>query len=355
MKFKISRHELANIVSKAVRAVAARPAVPVMAGMKLTATGDGLTARGSDYDQTVTATGEANVFEPGEVVVFGRLLADIAKALPQGDVLFELDGNRVNVEAGRAKFQLIALPADEYPGDPVLPETVTELDLDVLETAVSRVAVAATRDQTLPLLTCVNMSAEHGELTMSATDRYRLAVDVLEWDDGEFEALIPAAGLVDAVKVLTGPVRVGVSGRQVAFSTDTESVVLTMFDGDYPPVLRLFPKDTGTSAKVDRDALIGAVKRVSLALERNIPIRLAFTPGSLTVSGGTGDDTQATETLEAAGRDNIETAYNPQFLLDGLANLVPGDVVFDFTEPMKPAVLHQGGAYRYLVMPVRPQ
>lgn len=353
MKFQISKHDLVAALGPVAKALPVRPPVPVLSGVRIAAEDARVEFAGFDYDTSARVTVGADVEVPGTVIVSGRLLADIAKALPAGTIRFWVDGSRVRVEAGAAKFTLLSMPVDEYPPLPVLPGKVGDIAERVFARIVAQAVVAASKDQTLPLMTNVRVRAAGGVLSMTATDRYRLAVAEAEWGGPDFEVLVPAHVLTDVAKSLAGDVSVAVGERVVGFSSNGQTVTSGLSDGDYPPVDRLFPDDFVVRATVDRRALVDAVKRASLVAERNTPVKLTFSEEALTVDAGQGDDSQATETLAAESQDEIVTAYNPQFLLDGL-NAIEGETAkFSFTEPMKPAVLTGADGFRYLLMPIR--
>lgn len=351
MKLTIQRHALSNVLNDLTPGLPSRPMSPILTGVRLVANG-GLEGTATNYDVTITAKTGADVHTPGEVIVSGKLLADIAKTLPNEPVLIESDGSRVTVKAGAAKFVLLSMPSGEFPPAPFTPETVGTIDADVFSHAVKQAASCASGDQTLPLLTCVELHAEGGVLRLSATDRYRLSVANIGFD-AEFTALVPAKVLLDAAKIFTGEINVGVSGTAVSFTSDSADFIARQFEGDYPPVMRLFPKSFESEATVDKGLLTAAVRRVALVAERNTPVILVFSDDGVTITAGQGDDAQASETLDAVVSSPIETAYNPVFLLNALSVIDGDQVRFGFTKGMKPAVLTGDGDFKYLLMPLR--
>ncbi len=345
MKLRVDRDVLAEAVTWTARSVPARPPVPVLAGVRLEAKGGTLVLSSFDYEVSAHCEVPAEVEQEGVVLVSGRLLADIAKSLPSRPVDMEMDGTKVAVTCGAAHFALAAMA----------------------------VSIAASRDETLPLLTSVQMQVEGDRLTLMATDRYRLAVREMTWDSGdkglETTALLKARTLSDVAKSLTstGEVTVALSdsaagSNLIGFEAGGRRTTSLLTDGDYPPVLRLFPESTTIHATVGREELMGAVKRVSLVADRSTPIHMSFTQGALSLDAGTSDDAQASEELVAhlEGED-IQTAFNPGYLLDGLNAITQPYVTLDFTHPSKPAVLTGvsaiGGetdpSFRYLIMPIR--
>ncbi len=373
MRFRVERDVLADAVTWTARSLPTRPPVPVLAGVRIEADTTG-TIQLSSFDYEVSARSQipADVSEPGTVLVSGRLLAEISRALPAKPVDVVLEGTKVVVTCGASRFTLLTMPVEDYPNLPAMPATAGTVDGDELTHAVAQVSVAASRDDTLPLLTGVRVEIEGEKVTLLATDRYRLALRELTWKpaspDISTVALVRARTLSDAAKSLgsAGSVTVALSTGAgvdlIGFEAAGRQTTSLLVDGDYPAVRRLFPDETPIHAVVLTQALADAAKRVALVAERNTPIRLSFTEGQVVLDAGQGDDAQASEALEATlVGDDISVAFNPQFLLDGLSALDTTFVRLSFTHPNKPVEFTGQESlegedlqeYRYLLVPIR--
>lgn len=373
MRFRVDRDVLADAVTWTARSLPTRPPVPVLAGVRLEADTTG-TVQLSSFDYEVSARSQipADVSEAGSVLVSGRLLAEISRALPDKPVDVVLEGTKVVVTCGASRFTLLTMPVEDYPNLPVMPPTTGTVDGDELTHAVAQVSVAASRDDTLPLLTGVRVEIEGEKVTLLATDRYRLALRELTWKpaspDISTVALVRARTLSDAAKSLgsAGSVTVALSTGSgvdmIGFEAAGRQTTSLLVDGDYPAVRRLFPDETPIHAVVGTHALADAAKRVALVAERNTPIRLSFSEGQVVLDAGQGDDAQASEALEATlVGDDISVAFNPQFLLDGLGALSTTFVRLSFTHPNKPVEFtgqesldgEDNPEYRYLLVPIR--
>lgn len=373
MKFRVERDVLADAVTWTARTLPTRPPAPVLAGVRIEADAQGVINLASfDYETSARSEIPAEVAEPGTVLVSGRLLAEISRALPNKPVDVALEGNKVVVTCGASRFTLLTMPVDEYPALPGLPEVSGTVSGDSFTHAVAQVTVAASRDDTLPLLTGVRVEIEGERITLLSTDRYRLALRELTWTPAtpgfSAVALVRARTLNDVAKSLGsgGLVNLGLSTGQgldlVGFEAGGRQTTSQLVEGDYPAVRRLFPDSTPIHAVVATAPLIDAAKRVSLVAERNTPIRLSFSEGQVVLDAGHGDDAQASEALEAVlvGED-IAVAFNPQFLLDGLGALGTDFVRLSFTHPNKPVEFTGQGSldgeddstYRYLLVPIR--
>ena len=371
MRFIVERDALADGVMWVSRSLSARPIMPVLLGVLINADKKGVHLSGYDLETSGKAEVAADVKEEGTVLVSGKLLSDIARALPNKPVTFSLDGNRVSVISGSAKFALPTLSVSDYPNLPELPSETGRLSGDLFAEAVGQVAVAAGKDDSLPVLTGVYVEIEENKLILAATDRYRLAVRELNWDAprASAAALIRARTLNEAAKSLAGVKSVSIAlaaatatERLIGFASEGKVMTSRMLDGTFPPYRHLLPSERSATAVVEVAPFVDSVRRVALVADKTVPLRLAFNPGALTLEAGVGDDAQATEELEIAfDGEALSIAFNPTFLLDGLAAVNSAYVEIAFTGGSKPAVLsgkssadgESDFSYRYLLMPMR--
>jgi DNA polymerase-3 subunit beta len=345
----------------------------VLAGLLVEADKTGLTLSGFDYEVSAQVRVDAQVEEPGRALVSGRLLADISRSLPPQPVSVTTEGPKVLLVCGSARFALLTLPVDEYPTLPELPHVTGTLPSGLLATAVAQVAVAAGRDDTLPVLTGIRVEIEGDTVTLAATDRYRLAVRELTWHPEQpglsAVSLVPARTLADTAKALTGietvsiALSTGTAGEGLmGFEGQGRRTTTRLLEGEFPKYRALLPSESSAVATVDTAVLVEAVKRVSLVAERNTPVRLTFAAEELQLDAGTGEEAQASESLPCTlDGEPLTIAFNPHFLLDGLSAIDAEVTRFSFTAATKPAVITAGGTgeaagpapYRYLLMPVR--
>jgi DNA polymerase-3 subunit beta len=374
VKFRVERDVLAEAVTWVARGLPARPPVPVLAGILLQADEDGtLTLSAFDYEVSARITVAADVAEAGTVLVLGRLLADISRNLPDRPIDVATDGSKVQVTCGSSRFSLLMMPSDDYPTLPSSPEPSGTIDGHVFTQAVAQVSVAADRGDTLPILTGVRVEVEGDRMTLLATDRYRLAMRELHWNptatDASHVVLIPARTLSDTARSLgaSGSIDVALGTAAggdglVGFEAGQRRTTTRLLDGEYPKVSSIFPTSSETESVIRTADLVEAVKRVALVAERNTPVRLRFSEGQVAIEAGTGDDAQASEAVEAVlTGPEIEIAFNPTYLLDGLGAVGTAYSRISFTQPSRPAVLsgqeeadgEADTSYRYVLMPVR--
>ncbi|WP_232677222.1 DNA polymerase III subunit beta [Nocardioides sp. R-C-SC26] len=376
MKFRVERDVFADAVAWAARTLPVRPSTPVLAGLLIEAGPDGLVLSTFDYETSARATLDAEVHEPGSVLVSGRLLADICRSLPAKPLDLTLDGPRASLTCGSARFSLQTMPVDEYPTIPQMPAATGTVPSEVFAHAVGQAVTAAGRDDMLPVLTGVRLEIDGTTLSLLATDRFRLSLRELDWSpstpDVSVAALVPAKVLGDTARSLSagGEVTIalsqtGVGEGLIGFESKTAGGVrrttTRLLDGEFPKVRSLFPNERLTFARVDKATLIDSLKRVSLVAERNTAVQLTFADGVLTLDAGSGDEAQASEAVESTieGED-LTTGFNPQFLLDGLGAIDEPVVELAFTQASKPVVMRgvsddsdHEAVFRYLLMPRR--
>ncbi|MET1043411.1 MAG: DNA polymerase III subunit beta [Microbacteriaceae bacterium] len=376
MKFQVNRDVFSEAVSFAVKLLPQRTTLPILSGVLIEASDSGLTLSSFDYEVSAQTHIDADVQEAGVVLVSGRLLADIASRLPSAPVNFSTDSGRIVVSCGSANFTLLSMPVEEYPTLPQVGGQSGLLPADSFSTAVSQVAVAASRDDVTPVITGVQLEVSENHLSLVATDRYRVAVREIEWDSGDapgeaVTALVPARTLTEIGKTFgnSGNISVSITSTDdrelIAFSADRKTVTSLLIKGNFPPVKRLFPETVDNYAVLNTAELIEATRRVSLVLEREAALRFSFTADGLTLEAIGSEQAQASETIDAhlVGGD-IVVSLKPAFLLDGLGAVHSEFVRISFTKtenPNKPGPVlitsqtsrDEPGAdnYKYLLQP----
>ncbi len=374
MKFRVERDVFADAVAWAARSLPVRPSSPVLAGLLIEASDAGLVLSTFDYETSARADLMAEVSDDGAALVSGRLLADICRSLPAKPIEMQLDGPRVSLTCGSARFSLQTMPVEDYPKLPQMPAATGTVSSNDFAHAVAQAVTAAGRDDMLPVLTGVRIEIDGSTMSLLATDRFRLSHRELTWNpqtpDASVAALVPAKVLGDTAKSLTSGAEVtialssgdggeGLIGFEGSALGGVRRTTTRLLDGEFPKVRSLFPSEHLTIAKVKKDDLIETVKRVALVAERNTAVQLKFADNQLVLDAGTGDEAQATEVIEAEiTGDDLTTGFNPQFLLDGLTALDGEYIDLAFTQASKPVVISStdGGeadSFRYLLMPRR--
>ncbi|BBY58438.1 DNA polymerase III subunit beta [Mycolicibacterium sarraceniae] len=383
LKFRLVREDFADAVAWVARNLPSRPTVPVLAGVLLTGTDEGLSISGFDYEVSAEVRVAAEIASPGSVLVSGRLLSDITRSLPAKPVDVSVEGTRVSLTCGSARFSLPTMAVEDYPALPELPEETGVISADLFGEAIGQVAVAAGRDDTLPMLTGIRVEISGETVVLAATDRFRLAVRELTWATAspslEAAVLVPAKTLAEAAKA-------GTSGSEVNLALGAGAAVgkegllgirsggkrstTRLLDAEFPKFRQLLPAEHTAIATIGVGELTEAIKRVALVADRGAQVRMEFSDGLLHLSAGVDDVGRAEEDLpvDFAG-EPLTIAFNPTYLTDGLSSLHSDRVTFGFTTPSRPAVLRPANGdeqvegtgpfpavqtdYVYLLMPVR--
>jgi DNA polymerase III subunit beta len=413
MRLRVGREAFGEAVAWVARALPSRPVVPVLSGLLLQAEGDGLTLSCFDYEISAVLRIDAEVKEDGSALVPGRLLAEITRSLPASDVEVATDGEMVGLTCGSAEFGLVSLPVADYPALPDPPPPAGTVDGSVLALAAAQVVPAASRDDTLPMLTAVCLDV-HGEtLTLAATDRYRLAVRDVPWAPAapglRAAAMVPARTLAEAARSMAAglPVTISFEAGQpgagtvpaggpardprpadgmISFEGGNRRLTARLISGEFIRYQSRFPSGFGSRVMLPAGLFTEAVRRVSLVADRASPVRLTFGSGNVVIEAQTDGRARAVEAVPAdfEGEEQV-ISFNPHFLLDGLAAAAaaaepprqagaprddgsppaePVRIRLEFTSPAKPALITWAGdaglapegtapAFRYLVVPLR--
>jgi DNA polymerase-3 subunit beta len=362
LRITVSKDELASKLAIVARGVSTRTAVLVLGGIHLRAEGGQLHLAATDMEVSLRAAADAQVAGEGVVVVPGRLLLDIARSLPDGDVTIEHKPEEaiVAVSSGSASYRLHTYSSEDFPRLPEVDEgTLHAIDREALVETIARVGRSASRDESRPVLTGILVRFEPGKIVMAATDSYRLAVKEtsVEGSLPELEAIIPARALQELTRIAgsADEVRLGMQENHVVFAADGTWLTTRRIDGQFPNYRQLLPEQFEHEVVLPREEALDVVRRVSLMAQRNSPLRLRFADGELTVSAITQDVGEARESLPAPyNGDAMEIGFNAEFLRDGLESVESDSITFKLISPLRPAVLEgEGDDYVYLIMPIR--
>jgi DNA polymerase III subunit beta len=366
MKISVPRDSLLSTLQLVSRAVSTRSTLPSLGGILATVNSDGVTLRATDMELGLTrAVDETTTESEGTVLLPGRLLVDVARNLPPGEVTLEQRPEQRDVEltAGSARFHLRTLPAEDFPRLPEFEGEAVKLPGPALAETIERVARAASRDEVRPILTGVLLQAEENRLTMVATDSYRLSVKHTELEAPvaqTLEANVPARALRELSRIVTAEevaeVEIAMPRNQVVFRVGPVLLTSRLIEGQFPSWRQLIPESFEHEVRVPREEFLEVTRRVGQLAQRNAPLRLAFAEGELTVAAETPDIGDATEAMPAPySGEPLEIAFNPQFLIEGVDSVDTDELAIQLSSPLRPGLLRPVGSedFSYLVMPIR--
>ncbi|HEY0517172.1 MAG TPA: DNA polymerase III subunit beta [Solirubrobacteraceae bacterium] len=367
MKLSLSTAELLTQLQTATRVASTRSAVQALSGVMISAPSDGSPELlATDMEIGLRTPLAAEVVRPGAAVLPARLLLDVARSLAAETLTLELRSAEQDVEliCGASTFHLRTLRAEDFPTLPSpAADTRVELPAQAFVDTISRVARSASRDETRPVLTGILMSASGQELRMVATDSYRLSVKQTALDsplDGSLEANVPARALQELARIAAqtpaDTVAVSVSQNQVMFELGDVVLSSRLIDGQFPNYRQLLPESVDHELRLSSAELTDVVRRISLLAQKNAPLRLSFSDGTLAISAQTPDVGEASESIPVPyNGEAFEIGFNPEFLRDGLESIDEEELILKLISPLRPGLIEstESGEFVYLIMPIR--
>jgi DNA polymerase-3 subunit beta len=365
LKLTTKRDELVSKLSIVSRAVSTRAATQALSGILLTTSDSGVTLRATDLEIGLETKLEAEAGGGGSALLPGRLLPDLARSLGDPSVEIELRESErdVAIRSGGSSFHLKVLAAEDFPPFPEKGDGAMTIPAKALAESVEVVARAASRDDMRPVLTGVLVTAAGKEMTMVATDSYRLAVKrtTLESEiGGELEANVPARALRELARIVSGEgveeVSINLLPNQAVFSVGEIVLNTRLIEGQFPNFRQLLPESFEHDVRLNRQEFLEVTRRISQLAQRNAPLRLSFAGGELTVAASTPDIGDAEEKMPVAfDGEALEIGFNPEFLGEGIESVEGEEVLLRLISPLRPGLLQpvDNEGFRYLVMPIR--
>ena len=365
MKIESEKRVLVDALSTAARALSSRGALQALSGILIDAGTDGVTVSASDGDISLRVPLEANVVTPGRVLAPGRLLSDVGKALADGKVTLEhrVSEGDLEISAGASTFHLKVFADEDFPPIPEPEGDPIPFPAPALVETIARVAGASSTDEARPVLTGVFVSASGSELTMVATDSYRLAVKKTELPESipsDVEANLPARALRELSRLIeasdTESIDLWLGENRASFSIAGAHLSTRLIEGQFPRYQQLIPESFDHEVTCDREELLDVVRRVAQLAQRNAALRMSFSTGELTLSAQTQDLGDATEALPVSfDGEALEIGFNPEFIRSGLEAISSEQVKLRLISPLRPGLLEPADEsdFSYLVMPIR--
>lgn len=366
MKLSLSTTELLTQLQTATRVASSRASVQALSGVMISANDEHPLLLATDMEVGLRVPLAGEVLSPGSAVLPARLVLEVVRSLPGDTVTLELRPQEQDVEliSGPAKFHLRTLRSEDFPTLPT-PDaaTRTTLPAQAFVATALQVSRSASRDETRPVLTGVLISAGDRELTMVATDSYRLSVKhaMLETQlAGAIEANVPARALQELARIAQAAdapeLAISLGQNQVVFEIGDVLLSSRLIDGQFPNYRQLLPESVEHELRLSSSEIVEVVRRISLLAQKNAPLRLSFSEGELTVSAQTPDVGEASETLPVPFSGELfEIGFNPEFLRDGLESVETDELVLKLISPLRPGLIEspQPGEFVYLIMPIR--
>jgi len=376
MKFIIQRNRLIDSVQDVMKAVSSRTTIPILTGIKIIASEEGVTFTGSDSDISIESfipkeeAGEEliEIKAIGGVVLNAKFFGEIVRKLPMDTVEIEVLGHHQTIiRSGKAEFNLNGLDHDEYPHLPqISEENVFSIPTDLLKTLIRQTVFAVSTSETRPILTGVNWKVEEGILTCTATDSHRLAlrsapvnIDAAE----SYHAVIPGKSLIELSKILddsNNPVEIVITDNQILFKSKNLLFFSRRLEGNYPDTSRLIPTESKTKLVIHAKDFLHAIDRASLLArgERNNVVKLATLEGKvIEISSTTPEVGNAIEQIQSQSieGEELKISFSAKYMMDALRALEGTDIIINFTGAMRPFIIQSidDDSILQLILPVR--
>ncbi|MCT2345890.1 DNA polymerase III subunit beta [Niallia taxi] len=375
MKFIIQKEHLVQSVQDVMKAITSRTTIPILTGIKIVATEEGVTLTGSDSDISIESfipkeeneTVIVEIQRPGSIVLQAKFFSEIVKKLPTSQVELEVDNLQTVIRSGKSEFNLNGLDSEEYPHLPqISEENIFKIPTDLLKNIIKQTVFAVSTSETRPVLTGVNWKIENDDLICIATDSHRLALRKAKIDantEQAFNIVIPGKSLNELNRILDDhnePVEIVVTENQILFKAKHILFFSRLLEGNYPDTNRLIPTESKTEIVVNAKEFLQAIDRASLLARegRNNVVKFS-TIGQdvIEISSFTPEIGKVVEELvsESIHGEELKISFSAKYMMDALKALEGTEVKINFTGAMRPFVINplNDDSILQLILPVR--
>ncbi|EOH91253.1 DNA polymerase III subunit beta [Enterococcus pallens] len=374
MKFTINRSRFIQELATVQRAISTKTTIPILTGVKIVLTDEGLNLTGSNADISIESflaaddeKAQMQIESTGMIVLQARFFSEIIRRLPESTFTLEvMDNYQVAITSGAAEFTVNGLDADNYPHLPVVEEqNQLKLPVHMLTKLIGETVFAVSQHESRPILTGVHFMLANNQLLAVATDSHRMSQRVVPVENAssDFDIVIPGKSLVELSKSLTdeeAEVEISIMENQVLFKTPTMYFYSRLLEGNYPDTNRLIPNSFNTEITFAVPTLLAAIERASLLSHegRNNIVRLAIESDSVILYGNSPEIGKVEEELayEKVTGDPLEISFNPDYMKDALRAFGDMSMTIRFISPIRPFTLEPSEgevSFIQLITPVR--
>ena len=355
---------LSSAIDGVSKDVTLRSSIPALEGILLKAEGFQLTLTGYDLEMGITTTIEANVRQAGEIVLSAKLLGDMVRRLPSGEVsIYTNESGNATIKGGVAEFDILAMSASDYPDLPTpgADHTLT-IKAGMLRGMIEKTLYAVSQDDKKPAHTGELFAIEEDKLTVVALDGYRLAIVERPVQAAKhIRIIIPAKTLTEVNKLLgddEDDVHISANRRFVVFNSGNYTILSRLIEGEFLNYANVIPNGCKTRVVLETRDFIDTIERASLIITERLknPLRILFdASGKVTVRCQTNLGKVVDEFAAQVEGDPVEIGFNNRYLLDALRNARCEKVVLELSGPLSPVKIlpEEGSDFIYLVLPVR--
>lgn len=365
MKFTIEKSDFIKVLQRIQGIVEKRNTMPILANVLINAESGRVNIMATDLEVFIKDSSEAAVKEEGMITVNARKLFEVIKELPEESVNISLGSqDKLMVKSGKAKFNILGLPAKDFPIFPTVDEgTLNPVDHEVLKDMIDKTSFAVSTDETRYNINGFLIEDDGGDIRMVATDGHRLAV--IEKGISGFEGqgggvILPRKGAMELRKLLEekeGKFLFGISEKNATMKKDNTLINIRLFEGDFPDYKKVIPTENNKDLRISREDILGSLKRVSiLSIDKVKGVKFSFTEGKLTLTSSSSDIGDATEEVAIDYKDeDFEIAFNARYFIDFLEAVSSDTVTLRLKDASSPGILSPDESvdYRYIIMPMR--
>ena len=365
MRFSLQREALLKPLAQVVNVVERRQTLPVLANLLTQVSGGQLSLTGTDLEVEMVSRVAVDDAQDGETTIPARKLFDIVRALPDGSkVTLSQSGDKITVQAGRSRFTLSSLPANDFPSvDEVEATERVSVPETALKELIERTAFAMAQQDVRYYLNGLLFDLADKRLRCVATDGHRLALCETALEEAvptKRQIIVPRKGVQELQRLLEGGDRAVVleMGRNhIRIKRDDVTFTSKLIDGRFPDYEAVIPIGADREVLIDREALRASLQRAAiLSNEKYRGVRLEMSPGLVRINAHNPEQEEAQEEVEAETRvDGLAVGFNVNYLLDALSALRDEQVVLQLRDANSSALVREASSERcrHVVMPLR--
>ncbi len=364
MRFTLQREAFLKPLAQVVNVVERRQTLPVLANFLVQVQGGQLSLTGTDLEVEMVSRIAVEDAQDGETTIPARKLFEIIRALPDGSrITVSQTGDKITVQAGRSRFTLATLPANDFPSvDEVEATERVAVPEAALKELIERTACAMAQQDVRYYLNGLLFDLRDKTLRCVATDGHRLALceTTLETSTGKRQIIVPRKGVTELQRLLDSgdrEVELEVGRSHIRVKRDDVTFTSKLIDGRFPDYEAVIPIGADREVKVDREMLRASLQRAAiLSNEKYRGVRVEVTPGQLKLSAHNPEQEEAQEEIEADTEvSDLAIGFNVNYLLDALSALRDEHVVIQLRDSNSSALVREASSEksRHVVMPLR--
>ncbi|MBI3398295.1 MAG: DNA polymerase III subunit beta [Deltaproteobacteria bacterium] len=366
MKFEIKKDVFLKVLQRVQGVVEKRNTMPILANMLIKALHGKIDFMATDLEVSIKDQCDAVVTKEGSITINARKLFEIIKEAPEDKIDIAAEGSgKIVIKSGKAKFNIVGLPAEEFPSFPAYEEgQLFRVAPEVLKEMIEKTAFAASTDETRYNINGVFVEKEGSYIRMVATDGHRLAVieRSSEWPKLDKGVILPRKGIFELKKIINdaeGSLSLAFTANSMVIKKDGTVVVIRLIDGEFPDYKQVIPKGNEKKIELEREGFLSSLKRVSLlSMEKGRGVKFCLSKGKMELSSSNPDVGEAREEINVDYKnDGLEVGFNATYIMDALGVLDDDKVVLELKDRESPAILKAAnkneGGYLYVIMPMR--